>query len=116
MDNDKLNKIQNLLEDEEFKVDGFEFKLWNIRSSWADSLFFDFKVHNPNDESFCRQCLENSLWVMVFTVGAVFAVVFASLAVVSRPPYCVMAGFTVKMAMATIAPMDFQCFTNMVPI
>ncbi len=54
--------------------------------------------------------------VMVFTVGAVFAVVFASLAVVSRPPYCAMAGFTVKMAMETIAPMDFQCFTNMVPI
>jgi hypothetical protein len=62
MDNNKINEIQDLLEDEEFKVDNFEFKLWNIRSSWADSLFFDFKVHNPNDESFCRQCLENSLY------------------------------------------------------
>jgi hypothetical protein len=62
MENNKINEIQDLLEDEEFKVDNFEFKLWNIRSSWVDSLFFDFKVHNPNDESFCRQCLENSLY------------------------------------------------------
>ena len=37
MDNNKINKIQDLLEDEEFKVDNFEFKLWNIRSSWVDS-------------------------------------------------------------------------------
>ena len=44
MDNDKLNKIQDLLEDEEFKVDNFEFKLWLVRKSWADSLFFDFKT------------------------------------------------------------------------
>ena len=62
MDNDKLNKIQDLLEDEEFKVDNFEFKLWLVRKSWADSLFFDFKVYNPNDEPFCRQCLESSLY------------------------------------------------------
>jgi hypothetical protein len=62
MDNNKINEIQDLLEDEEFKVDGFEFKLWNIRSSWMDSLFFDFKVHNPNDESFCCKCLEDSLY------------------------------------------------------
>jgi hypothetical protein len=62
MDNNKINEIQDLLEDEEFKVDNFEFKLWNIRSSWVDSLFFDFKVHNPNDESFCRKCLEESLY------------------------------------------------------
>ena len=48
--------------DEEFRVDNFEFKLDRIRNTWADSLFFDFKIHNPNDDSFCRRCLEDSLY------------------------------------------------------
>lgn len=62
MDNDKLNKIQDLLEDEEFKIGNFEFKLWLVRKSWVDSIFFDFKIYNPNDEPFCRMCLENLLY------------------------------------------------------
>ena len=62
MDNNKINEIEDILKDEEFKVDNFEFKLDRIRSSWADSLFFDFKIHNPNDDSFCRRCLEDSLY------------------------------------------------------
>jgi hypothetical protein len=62
MDNDKINEIEDILMDEEFHVDNFEFKLDRIRSSWADSLFFDFKIYNPNDDSFCRRCLEDSLY------------------------------------------------------
>jgi hypothetical protein len=62
MDNNKINEIEDILMDEEFHVDNFEFKLDRIRSSWADSLFFDFKIHNPNDDSFCRRCLEDSLY------------------------------------------------------
>jgi hypothetical protein len=62
MDNDKINEIEDILMDEEFHVDNFEFKLDRIRSSWVDSLFFDFKIHNPNDDSFCRRCLEDSLY------------------------------------------------------
>ena len=62
MDNDKINEIEDILKDEEFKVDNFEFKLDRIRNSWADSLFFDFKIHNPNDDSFSRRCLEGSLY------------------------------------------------------
>ena len=62
MDNDKINEIEDILMDEEFHVDNFEFKLDRIRNSWADSLFFDFKIHNPNDDSFCRRCLEDSLY------------------------------------------------------
>jgi hypothetical protein len=62
MDNDKINEIEDILKDEEFKVDNFEFKLDRIRSSWVDSLFFDFKIYNPIDESFCRKCLEDSLY------------------------------------------------------
>ena len=62
MDNDKINEIEDILKDEEFKVDNFEFKLERIRNTWADSLFFDFKIHNPNDDSFCRRCLEGSLY------------------------------------------------------
>jgi hypothetical protein len=62
MDNNKINEIEDILKDEEFKVDNFEFKLERIRNTWADSLFFDFKIHNPNDDSFCRRCLEGSLY------------------------------------------------------
>ena len=62
MDNNKINEIEDILKDEEFKVDNFEFKLERIRNTWADSLFFDFKIHNPNDDSFCRRCLEDSLY------------------------------------------------------
>jgi hypothetical protein len=62
MDNNKINEIEDILMDEEFHVDNFEFKLDRIRSSWVDSLFFDFKIHNPNDDSFCRRCLEDSLY------------------------------------------------------
>ena len=62
MDNDKINEIEDILKDEEFKVDNFEFKLERIRNTWADSLFFDFKIYNPNDDSFCRRCLEGSLY------------------------------------------------------
>ena len=62
MDNNKINEIEDILKDEEFKVDNFEFKLDRIRNTWADSLFFDFKIHNPNDDSFCRRCLEGSLY------------------------------------------------------
>jgi len=62
MDNNKINEIEDILMDEEFKVDNFEFKLERIRNTWADSLFFDFKIHNPNDDSFCRRCLEGSLY------------------------------------------------------
>ena len=62
MDNNKINEIEDILMDEEFHVDNFEFKLDRIRNSWADSLFFDFKIHNPNDDSFCRRCLEDSLY------------------------------------------------------
>lgn len=62
MDNEKINEIQDILQDEEFKVGGFEFKLDIIRGSWTDTLFFDFKVHNPNDESFCCRCLEDLLF------------------------------------------------------
>jgi len=62
MDNNKINEIEDILKDEEFHVDNFEFKLERIRNSWADSLFFDFKIHNPNDDSFCRRCLEGSLY------------------------------------------------------
>ena len=62
MDNNKINEIEDILMDEEFHVDNFEFKLERIRNTWADSLFFDFKIHNPNDDSFCRRCLEGSLY------------------------------------------------------
>ena len=62
MDNNKINEIEDILKDEEFHVDNFEFKLERIRNTWADSLFFDFKIHNPNDDSFCRRCLEGSLY------------------------------------------------------
>jgi len=62
MDNNKINEIEDILMDEEFHVDNFDFKLDRIRSSWVDSLFFDFKIHNPNDDSFCRRCLEDSLY------------------------------------------------------
>ncbi len=62
MDNDKINEIEDILKDEEFHVGNFEFKLDSIRSGWSNSLFFDFKVYNSKDESFCRHCLEESLF------------------------------------------------------
>lgn len=62
MDNDKINEIEDILKDEEFRVGNFEFKLERIRKSWSTHLIFDFKVYNPKDESFCTRCLEGLLY------------------------------------------------------
>jgi len=66
MDNNKINEIQDLLEDEEFKVDNFEFKLWNIRSSWMDSLFLWFIYKYINLK---KNCVIGILFVFLYKKG-----------------------------------------------